>query len=187
MRVSFDEATHTYWHGDKEVPGVTSILKAIGLSKDYSNVDTFYRDRGVAVALAIELFLKGTLDEKTIDPVILPYWEGFKRYWDKHAEKPVFIEEHLGHERLWFAGKADLVTEQRIVDWKVSKSYDKVSGLQGEGYKTIFGLMPFRIVQFPGEGKFEIFEYDDKAETWPHVIAVYNWVRKTYPRKKING
>jgi hypothetical protein len=187
MRVDFDEETHTYYHGGKEVPGVTSILKAVGLSKDYSTVDTFYRDRGIAVALAIELFLKGTLDEKTIDPAIQPYYDGFRRYWDKHASKPVGIEAHNGDEDLWFAGKVDLITATRIIDWKCSKSHDPVAELQGEGYKTLWQALklPFDVVQFDGTGDFKIFEYGDRIDTWPAVMKCFEWWKKAHPRTKM--
>lgn len=185
MKVDFREEDHTYWKDGVQVPGVTSILKAIGLSKDYSSVDEFYRDRGIAVALAIELYLKGTLDEKTLDPVLLPYFDGFRRYWDKHGEKPVAIEEHKGNKELWFAGKVDLVTGSKIIDWKCSKSHDKVASLQGEAYKVLWGKLPFDVVQFPGNGTYEECPYGDGTKYWESVMNVFEWWKQYHPRTKI--
>jgi hypothetical protein len=188
MKLEFDEEAHRYTVDGREVPGVTSILKAVGLSKDFSGVETFYRDRGIAVHACIELFLKGVLDEKSIDPVLVPYWEGFKRYWDKHSEKPVLIEVPQYSEEYDFAGTADLVTATGILDWKVSKSHDPVAELQGEGLKILQGppFLPFRVVQFAGDGGFKIFDYGEKISTFPAVVVCYRWWRKAHPRTKLS-
>ena len=185
MKLEFDEESHSYSLGGKEIPGVTSILKAIGLSKDFSGVDTFYRDRGVAVAYAIELFLKGTLDESSLDPVLVPYFDGFRQYWDKFASKPIAIEKTNYHQELWYAGKIDLVTDKRIIDWKCSKSHDPVAELQGEAYKLMWGKLPFDVVQFPGDGSYKVFEYGDKTDIWPAVMKTFQWWRRAHPRTKL--
>jgi len=188
-RLTFAEENHEYLWDGKQVPSVTGILRAVGLSKDFGGIADFYKERGQAVHKAIELFLKGTLDETTIDPVLIPYWEGFKRYWEKHKEKPTFIETPQYCEEYGFAGTADLVTNTRIRDWKCSKDHDRVAELQGEGLKLLYGppFLPFEVIQFPGDGSFKVFEYGDKIDTWPSVMKCFEWWKKTHPRTKING
>lgn len=180
MSLTFDEASHTYYWNGKEVPGVSEILKKVGLSKDNYGSDTFYRDRGIAVHLAINFYLSGDLDTASLDPVIVPYFEGFLRYWDKHKE-PIVSKEAMGYSEIYkYAGTWDLETEDRLVDWKCSKSHDKVAELQGEGYKLLVGppFKDFRVVQFPGDGTFKIFEYGKGIDIWPSVMRIYSWKTK---------
>lgn len=186
MKLSFDADSHTYTANGKDVPSVTGILKAIGLAKDYSGLDSFYRDRGTAVAKAIELFLREALDEKSLDPVIVPYFDGFRRYWDKHSANPTHIEEPRLNEHYWYAGTPDLITANKVIDWKCSKDHDSIAELQGEGYKLFVPyVIPFDVVQFPGDGSFKIFEYGDKSDTWPSVMKCFEWWRKAHPRTKV--
>jgi hypothetical protein len=169
----FDPEKHEYWLGSKKIPGVSDILKTVGLSKDFTNVDPFYRERGIQGHKCIELFLKDDLDESSIDPILTPFFDGFKRYWDKFGTKPRAIELALYNEN--FAGTIDLVTNA-IVDWKFSKSHDKVAELQGEAYKILaIEPMPFQVVQFPGDGSFEVYDYGDGIDNWPHVMSLYRW------------
>lgn len=188
VKLQFDAENHAYPVDGVLKPSVSKILKTVGLSKDFSGVDSFYRDRGIAVAKAIELYLKNDLDEKTLDPVLLPYFDGFKRYWDKHgvdASHIVEIETPRYQEHFGYCGTPDLIIHGKVIDWKCSKDHDKVAELQGEAYKLFFPVAwPFEVVQFPGNGSFEIFEYGDRVDTWPSVMKCYEWYKKVHPRSK---
>lgn len=175
----FDEEKHEYFLGKKKVPSVTSILQKVGLSKDFSGIDLFYAERGKAVHLAIQYFLEGRLDESSLDLVIHPYFEGFKKYY---AENNMGITrcEVRGIFKEDFCGTIDCITEKEIIDWKCSKSHDKVAELQGEAYKWIESggerdFLPFKVVQFNGEGGYEVFDYGNKASHWPSVMDLYRW------------
>lgn len=175
----FDAEKHQYWIGKKRIPSVTEILRKVGLSKDFTGIDPFYADRGKATHLAIQFFLEGRLDENSLDPVIVPYFEGFKKYF---AEHPMGITrcEVKGSYQDDFAGIMDCITETEIIDWKCSKDHDKVAELQGEAYKWIEAqekgkFLPFKVVQFCGDGGYEIFEYGDTASHWASVMDLYQW------------
>jgi hypothetical protein len=175
----FDEEKHQYWLGKKRVPGVSEVLQKVGLTKNWDGVDPFYATRGKAVHLAIQYFLEHRLDESSLDPIIIPFFEGFKKYYSEH---PMGITrcEVRGSLRDDFAGTIDCITEHEIIDWKCSKSHDKVAELQGEAYKWIEAqegrtFLPFKVVQFPGDGSYEIFDYGDKANHWPSVMDLYRW------------
>lgn len=175
----FEEDTHTYWRGKKRIPSVGEILKKLGLTKDWTGVDPFYAERGKAVHLAIQFFLEKRLDEKSLDPVISPFFEGFKKYYKEH---PMGITqcEVMGAFYNDFAGRIDCISEHEIIDWKCSKSHDKVAELQGEAYKWIEAgenrkILPFKVVQFPGDGTYEIFDYGDKTSHWTSVMHLYRW------------
>lgn len=173
----FDPEKHEYWLGKKRLPGVSEILKTVGLSKDFTNVDPFYRQRGIIGHKCIELYLKGELDEGSIDPILIPFFDGFRRFWDEHETNPLAIEIALHNES--FAGTIDLVTEDTIYDWKFSKAHDKVAELQGEAYKILDSGgtegRAFKVVQLPGDGTFEVFDYGTEINMWPHVLALYRW------------
>lgn len=176
--LTFNEATHEYFLDGNKLPGVSEIIKTVGLSKDFSGVDPFYRDRGKAVHSCIELFLLGTIDETSIDPVCRPFYEGFLRYWDKYATKPIHIEEKF-HANGAFAGTVDLVTGGEIIDWKCSKSHDPAAEIQGEAYKVLVGKgLPFKVVQFPGDGTYKVYEYGSGVDYWPSVMKLYEWKTK---------
>lgn len=175
----FDEEKHKYFWNEKEVPGVSAMLQKVGLSKDYKGIDPFYAARGTALHLCIKLYLEGTLDEESIDPIVQPYFQGFLAYWAKHKHKPVNIEEPMYSEDWGFAGTPDLVCENIIIDWKSSKDHDRVAELQGEGYKVLVGRpIKFRVVQFPGDGSYEIFDYGDGIKYWESIQNLYQWKTK---------
>lgn len=176
--IRFEAESHTYWLGKKRLPSVSEILKTLGLSKDFTSADTFYRDRGKAGHKCIELYLKGDLDESSIDPILVPFFDGFRRYWDEHKEEIEAIET-VRYNDDW-AGTIDLLTAKRVIDWKFSKSHDKVAELQGEGYKQLtddhgVNWREFRVVVFPGDGTFEIFDYGTEVENWNAVMRIYRW------------
>lgn len=181
--LTFDPEKHQYFLGKKRIPGVSEILQKVGLSKDFTGIDPFYADRGKATHLAIQYFLENRLDESSLDPVIVPYFEGFKKYYAEHPMGITQCEVRgiFGDE---FCGTIDCITEKEIIDWKCSKSHDKVAELQGEAYKLIerenrkpfFGfLKSFKVVQFCGDGGYEVFDYGDKVSLWPSVMDLYRW------------
>lgn len=179
MSLTFDEVEHKYFWNSKEVPGVSHILKTVGLTKDFSGIDPFYKERGIATHRAIELYLKGTLDEKSLDPVIVPFFQGFLKYWSTQGEKPIAIEGRGYSESHGYAGSWDLETASEIIDWKCSKSHDRVAELQGEAYKILAGgSKRFRVVQLPGDGTFKCFEYGNGVDLWPAVMKLYSWRKK---------
>lgn len=111
----FVEDSHTYYLGDKILPGITGILKSCGY------IDTAYytdeaRDRGSHVHLAIKFLNKGTLDwedligkyergENKYMGYVMAY-EKFVKDWNLKLE---FFERPMYHPTLLFAGTPDLV------------------------------------------------------------------------------
>lgn len=172
----FDPDEHKYWMGKKRIPGVSEILKKVGLSKDYSEIDPFYRDRGIATHKAIELHLKGILDLKSLDPAVEPCFRAFLTYWEGHTDKIIALEKPMSSGED-FAGTPDLITDKAIYDWKCSKSHDKVAELQGAAYKMFLPppRLPFIVVELHDDGTFEPFDYGDSVSHWPSVMDLYRW------------
>lgn len=181
--LKFDPEGHRYFKGKKRIPGVSEILQKVGLTKDYSKIDPFYRDRGVATHLAIRYYLEGRLDLATLDPAIQPQFEAFLWFWKDHSKERILaIEKPLCDSSEAFAGTIDLITEIAIYDWKCTKAHDKAADLQGQGYKTLarencLGAreLPFIVVELHDDGASTEFNYGTACQQWSSVLNLYQW------------
>ncbi len=179
----FDPIEHKYWIGKKCIPGVSEILQKVGLSKDYSQIDPFYRDRGIATHKAIELHLKGILDPASLDPAVKPCFQAFLAYWKGRSEPILALEKPMADLSDSFAGTPDLITHKAIYDWKCSKSHDRVAELQGQAYQClaidnhILGT-PFIVVELHDDGSFSEYPYGDNCKEWGDVMSLYRWKTK---------
>ena len=188
----FDADKHQYWIAKKRIPGVSEILKKVGLVKDYEGIDPFYRDRGKATHKAIELHLKGILDRSSLDPAVEPCFAAFLNYQSHHdLGKIIALEKPMCNLSETFAGTADLITDKAIFDWKCSKSHDKVADLQGQAYKHLvldnwlnlklpakdFGGLPspFIVVELHDDGTYAEFNYGSQYEQWSSVLDLWRW------------
>lgn len=160
------------FHSEK--PRVTEIIRAVGLGKDFTGVDTFYRDRGTACHKAIELYLKNQLDESSIDECYRGHFEGFMKFWKENKLGIFKAEVHLENEN--YQGTLDFITDDAIWDWKCSKAHDRVAEIQGAGYKTLAKVdVPFRVVQLPGDSSYEVIEYASPPYLWDATWTLYQW------------
>lgn len=181
MKLTFLEESHTYFVDGKRVPGVSDILKQVGLQKEYFGTDTFYRDRGIATHAAIKLILEGKLDQSSVDPVCQPYIDGAMRFLDTLKTPIQAVEQQLYSSRLNFAGTLDLVAGDTLYDWKCSKSPDPASELQGAAYSLLWGEnygleIPFRVIKLPGDGTFKIIDYKTESPNlWDAVMEIWRW------------
>lgn len=182
----FVEEGHKYFFDGKPVPSVSAVIKAVGLGRNYEGVDTFYRDRGIAVHRAIQLYLKGTLDEESLDPVIFPYFRQAKEWIDinvsKNKEWGAFYESEAMKyfPDIGVAGTIDLIYEDRIYDWKTSKSVDAATEIQGAFYKVLAGGKHFSAIQLDGtDGPAKEIPYEAGPELVDAVMTLYKkWKRK---------
>jgi len=109
MNSYFDEKTHKYYLDGDEVPGVTTILYEAGLIEK-AHYNEHARARGVAVAKAIELYLRNDLDHDSIHPEVRPYFDSFIGFCrvSRFVFEVSLIEKPLIHTILRFGGKPDL-------------------------------------------------------------------------------
>lgn len=144
-QVYFDDLTHTYLRNsdDKELLGVTSLMKIMGIGPDYSGIpaDTLQKaaDRGSAVHKAIETWCKG--QPVAINPdyaeEVIPDLEAFKR-----LELPVLANEYLVSDNILVASSIDIVLDDlTLVDIKTtSKIHHDAVSWQLSIYKWLFEL-----------------------------------------------
>lgn len=189
-QLSFDADSHTYWHGMARVPSVSEIMRP--LTEHYlraipENVLTWKRDLGIAVHRACELYDLGNLDEEVLDPRILPYLEGYKKFAVDYPSTWTGIEARVFHATEWYAGTLDRIGLIRgipvIVDIKTSHQVASYAGIQLWAYASAVGAegASLYVLQLTPAGTYELVPFVDirrYAETWAGLLAVHRWTEE---------
>lgn len=106
--LTFDPDRHEYRFAGQVVPSVTQILRPL---TDLSLVDEDVLRRamlfGTAVHLACELHDTGRLDADALDPELVPYLNGWRKFCAEHACSWDLIEARVYHPTLRYAGTLD--------------------------------------------------------------------------------
>jgi hypothetical protein len=111
--LTFDEEKHLFTANGEVIPSVTTVLKRMGMTPDWSKISDieWYAQRGTYIHKATELWENGVLDEDTLDPAIAGYVDAYKAC---RRDFPVMVmaqEVRLWHPVLKFAGIIDMVIE----------------------------------------------------------------------------
>ena len=105
--VNLDIEDHIYFTEDFNiVPGVTEILQAVGIINKQWFADQA-RIRGSYVHKATALWDDGCLREDTLDPILIPYLEAWKRFRRETSFQPELIEHPVYSQRYGYAGTLD--------------------------------------------------------------------------------
>jgi hypothetical protein len=185
--LTFNPERHEYrWNG-QVVPSVTQVLEPLS---DYSMVPAAVLERkkqiGLAVHAAIELDLKGDLDESTIHPA----WEGYFHGWRKFKEQSGFVvestEQRVFSEKYRFAGTLDLVGALHrvpaLIDTKTTTVLMPTVGPQTAAYAE--GIKKPRInryaLQLSPDGKYNLEPCSDKGDwaTFQAALTLWYWRQK---------
>ncbi len=184
--LSFDAESHTYRFEGQPVPGVTTILKPI---TDFSAVPPQVLAAaaafGIAVHRACELDDLGELDEGQLDPALVPYLEGWRKFSADHAVQWSHIESPVYHPVFRYAGTLDrfgLVNGlNTVVDIKSSAQLYPSVGPQLAAYANAlpgkFTAVKRMAVQLKADGTYTAKEYADPID-WPlfcSLLTVRTW------------
>lgn len=168
---------------------VTALLAEAGLI-DRTWFDEYGATRGSHVHLACQYLDAGELDEDSLDPVLIPYVEGWKRF---KADTGIIVrmaEERITSERLGVTGTPDRVVDWPSVGFAVidikSGSLSDWTAIQLAAYKLLIiektGLpqaerMKRFAVRLPGDGTYKVKEYKDRADEgiFLAALAIHNW------------
>lgn len=182
----FDAESHTYRFNGQLVPGVTTILKPI---TDFSAVPpqvlAAAAQFGTAVHLACELDDLGELDESQLDPALVPYLYGWRKFSVDHAVQWSLIEAAVYHPTFRYAGTLDrfgLVDGlNTVVDIKSSAQLYPSVGPQLSAYANALppGTTAVKrmAVQLKADGTYTAKEYSDPTD-WPlfcSLLTVRTW------------
>ena len=141
--IVFDEGKHEYRVNGRVYPGVTSILKSVGLSTDFSMVDPevleWKRNFGTELHRAIELDIYGNLGN--YDPRLKPFLDGWWELRDTMNFEPIASELPIYSSKFGYCGKLDFFTKYQgnkvgIFDYKTSVQIELICvGAQQSGYE----------------------------------------------------
>lgn len=193
--LTFNAQLHEYRLDGVVIPSVTQILKAEGInnfgmvSEDVLNTNALF---GKAVHKCVEYWFRGTLDETTVDPALIPYLSG----WDNFVEDFGFVvmeSEVQGFHPIYrYAYTADLLGEitkgkflgEAVGDLKTGmvKPADKIQIAAykmavGKQYKNTFLL--YLNPEFKPRGYKVIFADNNKMEQglFLSALSLYNYRR----------
>jgi hypothetical protein len=135
----FDEAAHSYTLDGQPVPGVTKALKLIS---EYGWVDDAVlaekADLGRMVHEVIELDCLGVLDVASLDPLLLPYYRGWRGFLATSGFTVLLSEGKVASRRYRYAGALDLFGElnaiRAVVDAKCVTTVMPSTGPQTAAY-----------------------------------------------------
>jgi hypothetical protein len=141
--IGFDAVKHAYTINLRPVPSVTQVLAGLDDFSDIpADVLEFARTRGQHVHEAMALLARDALDWSSLDPQLLPYVEGGRRFFDESGLTVVASELVVGSALYRVAGTLDLIGYWRgsecLIDFKVMTRYPHTVGPQTAGYRLLY-------------------------------------------------
>ena len=192
--LTFQEDGHIYRLNGVEIPSVTEILKEAGLS-DMSKIPASVLERalnfGKAVHKAIELSSKGSLCHDSLDPLLLPYLNGWKAFVEDFGyvcQKYEYRHHHGTYRYGLTIDQAGIITKGKyqgatLGDIKTGQPYPSHK-FQLAGYKLAIGkhyntFILYLNPDFKPRGYKVVFATNNKREQGVFLAALtlYN-VRK---------
>jgi hypothetical protein len=127
---TLDHEAHEYRLNGQRLWSVTQILGGLGLLRDLSFLDPFYRQRGSATHAAVDWDFEGAEH-------VQPRFQRFERLREAAGLKPILFEQPLASSTFFYAGTEDyfgpyLNHPYALLDWK-GDSLEPGHGLQVAG------------------------------------------------------
>ena len=179
--LEFVEETHSYfWNGDR-VPSITQVLVEAGI------VETEFckqsgTDRGSAVHLACQFLDEGMLDESSLDSVVVPYFEAYKRFKEESGFVPDLIEHRFYNDHHGYAGTLDrtgvLNGRNVILEIKTSLKIDRWVGLQLVAQKaSLQSIYDRYALQLKDNGRYKLHSFTDENDfnVFLSALTIVKW------------
>ena len=188
LDLAFDPEAHEYTLGGVRIPSVTQVLS---FGQDLSRIPRWTAERGTAFHLATEYDDAGDLDEESVDALVRPHLEAYRKWKEKHpwvrfvgTELKVWGEV----DGLRFAGTIDRVIDDsahgydgvRLIDIK-SGAPRKEHGAQLHAYSVAYQQRVSRPVsEVSGlycdkEGRFSERPYDGPEYLETFRVKLHQW------------
>ena len=181
----FDEAEHKYTLDGEEIPGVTGILKAVGLIDDRWWKENAWVN-GKELHHACHLMDEDDLDYDTLKPMHYGYLEAYARFKEDHEFLPGYIEQPAYHQFYRYAGTPDRLKccidgLQGILDIKTGQP-QKWHTIQlcaylaiAESWRRIAAGAKLWDLYLQKNAKYKLIEHKMDEEIWPACLRVYQW------------
>lgn len=143
----FDEATHTYTLDGKRLPSVTEVIREVLAPTEYAGIPAHVlahaADRGKAVEAMIGLDLADELDESSLAPELIPYWQAWQAFPDRMAWRSgtVIMQEMVSDSERGYAGTYDLRVDDLLIDIKATAQVPKTVGIQTAAYAAALACL----------------------------------------------
>lgn len=199
-RFEFDPVRHLYLLNGKRLPSVTGIMKAGGLTKDYSDVDPKVlanaAARGTAVHKAIEQLHEGTLDWAVLHDEIIPRVLAYEKFRTDARWQHLHSEQMFYSKRWMYAGTMDAIgttygtSNLVLLDYKTSYESDLPAWkIQIQAYKQLWDehheekIEHCAILWLKPDGNYEYFNADDEGSwlMFLYALKIAEW-KKTNKR-----
>jgi hypothetical protein len=184
--ITFDAAAHRYALSDgRELPSVTTILKAQGLIDDTWFTDTA-RLRGDFVHLACRMLDDDELNEATVDEAIRPYLDAYRAFVRTAKPEWTYIEHRVFDAVLGYAGtldRAGVVGGHRLlVDLKSGGIYPSV-GPQTAAYRRCLPephTWKRAALQLKEDGSYVLHQLTDRSDedTFLAALRLHQWKQR---------
>ena len=157
--VDFTEEGHRYTLNGERLASVTGILRAEGFI-DTAFYTEYGRQRGSFVHLARHYDDAGELDEDTLDPVIVPYLEAWRRFKRESGFVVERSEVPMASSAYRYAGKPDCIGTFPS------------------------GNLKRAAVELHDDGTYKLVPFTDRQDValWLSVLAVHNWRKNNLRR-----
>lgn len=144
--LQFDAASHIYRLNGRRLPSVTQVLQPLEMLDGIpADVLEHARIRGQRVHEAMALLVRDDLDWSSLDPELVPYIEGGKRFLDESGLTVIASELRVGCARIRCAGTLDLLAHWRnseaVIDFKATAAIPPTVGPQCAAYDRLYQSM----------------------------------------------
>ncbi len=194
--ITFNAETHEYFYEGLKIPGVTRTIKDAGLI-DLSKIPADILDRaqkfGTAGHKAVELDDQDNLNMESLDPALLPYLEGWRKFKKDTMFAVLSIEEPVFSKRYRYAGTLDrrglIKARHTIIEIKFG-ILDPTAAIQLEAYKEAWNegkpvkekIKDRLVVQLCQDGTYKLppekhYEKSDFS-VFLSALTLRNWRRR---------
>lgn len=183
MNLTFNEEKHEYRLGDKILPSVSEIMKAI--------TTFFYKDvPQIALDIACErgkichqvIFDYELFDDYEIEDKYKEYFESYLKFKEDYKPEILHQEKMLTNEE--FAGTIDYIcninNKTWLLDWKTSRDlHENLIAVQEAGYDQLCAYNGIKIDKFGAvhlrKDGYELKEITPNKEMWEICKKCYDY------------
>lgn len=202
---------HVYRLNGAVISGCTEVLKGLGCYaglRFLSEADReWHGNRGRAIAMMVELSVRGVLDKRTLDSTVRPYLIGWERAQNDlgicvlKLDGEPFVEKPLCHPTYRYGVKPDLVAhvaafkDSGPVEIKATANHSAVTAIQTAAQLIAvryampeIGKLRGGLRLMPKEPYYDFRIYNDPMDevTWISMLNTYRWMDK-YKLLRTNG
>lgn len=187
--LSFHAETHRYFVDGIELPAVTAILQP-AYSDVFRKIDPDVLAEkqllGTYVHLACELEDRGTLIESTVDAVVYPYLDAWRRFKIECRPTILLNEQRLFHPKWRYAGTLDRLLEfagaKWLVDLKTAVAFYPPVAMQLAAYVELVKsnypehqALKRGALKLKSDGSYSFNPYPAASNDWPAFIGLLNY------------